>query len=88
MRRRLSLTMVAMVIGALLFAGLATLGLTDLNSVQQTQSELVIGGEAAGPRGGGGGDDREAARFPGRLTQYFERAEGALTAPGRSGRGY
>jgi signal transduction histidine kinase len=41
MRRRLSLTMVAMVIGALLFAGLATLGLTDLNSVQQTQSELV-----------------------------------------------
>jgi signal transduction histidine kinase len=33
--------MVAMVVGALLFAGLATLGLTDLNSVQQTQSELV-----------------------------------------------
>ena len=28
MRRRLSLTMVAMVVGALVFAGLATLGLT------------------------------------------------------------
>ncbi|HTT90186.1 MAG TPA: HAMP domain-containing sensor histidine kinase [Acidimicrobiales bacterium] len=41
MRRRLSLTMVAMVVGALLFAGLATLGLTDLNSVTQTQSQLV-----------------------------------------------
>ncbi len=37
----MSLTMVAMVVGALVFAGLATLGLTDLNSVQQTQSELV-----------------------------------------------
>ena len=33
--------MVAMVVGALVFAGLATLGLTDLNSVHQTQSELV-----------------------------------------------
>jgi signal transduction histidine kinase len=33
--------MVAMVVGALVFAGLATLGLSDLNSVQQTQSELV-----------------------------------------------
>jgi signal transduction histidine kinase len=33
--------MVAMVVGALVFAGLATLGLTDLNSVQQTRSELV-----------------------------------------------
>ena len=41
MRRRLTLTMVAMVVGALVFAGLATLGLSDLNSVQQTQSELV-----------------------------------------------
>ncbi len=41
MRRRLSLTMVAMVVGALVFAGLATIGLTDLTSVQQTQSELV-----------------------------------------------
>jgi two-component system, OmpR family, sensor kinase len=40
-RRRLSLTMAAMVVGALVFAGLATLGLTDLNSVQQAQSELV-----------------------------------------------
>jgi len=40
-RRRLSVTMAAMVVGALVFAGLATLGLTDLNSVQQTQSELV-----------------------------------------------
>jgi signal transduction histidine kinase len=33
--------MVAMVVGALVFAGLATLGLTELNSVQQTQNELV-----------------------------------------------
>ncbi len=41
MRRRISLTMFAMVVGALLFAGLATLGLTDLNSVHQTQTELV-----------------------------------------------
>ena len=41
MRRRLSLTMVAMVVGALVFAGLATLGLTVLNSVHQTQAELV-----------------------------------------------
>ncbi len=41
MRRRLSLTMVAMVVGALVFAGLATLGLTDLNSIHETQSELV-----------------------------------------------
>jgi two-component system sensor histidine kinase BaeS len=41
MRRRISLTMFALVAGALLFAGLATLGLTDLDSVHQTQSELV-----------------------------------------------
>ncbi len=41
MRRRLSLTMVAMVVGALVLAGLATLGLSDLNSVKQTQSQLV-----------------------------------------------
>jgi signal transduction histidine kinase len=41
MRRRISLTMFAMVVGALLFAGLATLGLTYLNSVRQTQTELV-----------------------------------------------
>jgi signal transduction histidine kinase len=40
-RRRLSLTLVAMVVGALVLAGLATLGLSDLNSVKQTQSELV-----------------------------------------------
>ena len=33
--------MFAMVVGALLFAGLATLGLTSLNSVHQTQSELA-----------------------------------------------
>ncbi len=33
--------MVAMVVGALVFAGLATIGLTDLTSVKQTQSELV-----------------------------------------------
>lgn len=33
--------MVAMVVGALLFAGLATLGLSDLNSIQQTRSQLV-----------------------------------------------
>jgi signal transduction histidine kinase len=42
MRRRLSLTMVAMVVAALVFAGLATLGLTVLNSVHQTQAELVL----------------------------------------------
>ncbi|HUC14397.1 MAG TPA: hypothetical protein VMS00_08085, partial [Acidimicrobiales bacterium] len=42
MRRRLSLTMVAMVVSALVFAGLATLGLTLLNSVHQTQAELVV----------------------------------------------
>ena len=41
MRRRISLTMFAMVVGALLFAGLATLGLTELNSVHETQTELV-----------------------------------------------
>jgi len=41
-RRRLSLTMVAMVVSALVFAGLATLGLTLLNSVHQTQAELVV----------------------------------------------
>ena len=42
MRRRLSLTMVVMVVAALVFAGLATLGLTVLNSVHQTQAELVV----------------------------------------------
>lgn len=42
MRRRLSLTMVAMVVAALIFAGLATLGLTVLNSVHETQAELVV----------------------------------------------
>jgi signal transduction histidine kinase len=42
MRRRLSLTMVAMVVAALVFAGLATLGLSVLNSVHQTQAELVV----------------------------------------------
>ncbi len=42
MRRRLSLTMVVMVVSALVFAGLATLGLTVLNSVHQTQAELVV----------------------------------------------
>jgi signal transduction histidine kinase len=41
MRRRISLTMFSMVVGALLFAGLATLGLTSLNSVHQTQTELL-----------------------------------------------
>ena len=41
MRRRISLTMFAMVVGALLFAGLATLGLTSLNSVHQTQTQLA-----------------------------------------------
>ncbi len=41
MRRRISLTMFAMVVGALLFAGLATLGLTALDSVHQTQTELI-----------------------------------------------
>jgi two-component system sensor histidine kinase BaeS len=34
--------MVAMVVAALVFAGLATLGLTVLNSVHQTQAELVV----------------------------------------------
>jgi signal transduction histidine kinase len=33
--------MFAMVVGALLFAGLATLGLSSLNSVHETQTELV-----------------------------------------------
>jgi hypothetical protein len=41
MRRHISLTMFAMVVGALLFAGLATLGLSSLNSVHETQTELV-----------------------------------------------
>lgn len=41
MRRRISLTMVAMVAGALVLAGLGTLGLTTLDSVYQTQSQLV-----------------------------------------------
>lgn len=41
MRRRISLTMVAMVVGALIFSGLVTLGLTVLDSIHQTQSELV-----------------------------------------------
>jgi signal transduction histidine kinase len=42
MRRRLSLTMVVMVVAALVFAGLATLGLTVLNSIHQTQAELAV----------------------------------------------
>lgn len=46
MRRRISLTMVLMVIGALVFAGLATLGLTVLESVNQTRQALVS--EASG----------------------------------------
>jgi len=41
-RRRISLTMVAMVVGALLLAGAGTLGLTALDSVHQTQAELVV----------------------------------------------
>ena len=41
MRRRISLTMMAMVVGALVLAGLGTLGLTVLNSTSQTQSELL-----------------------------------------------
>lgn len=42
MRRRISFTMVAMVVGALVFAGAVTLGLTVLDSVHQTQNELVV----------------------------------------------
>ena len=42
MRRRISLTMFAMVVGALVFAGLATLGLTTLDSVSKTESQLVV----------------------------------------------
>jgi two-component system sensor histidine kinase BaeS len=41
MRRRISLTMAAMVVGALVLVGVATLGLTQLNSVHQTQTQLV-----------------------------------------------
>jgi len=41
MRRRISLTMFAMVVGALAFAGLATLGLANLDSIHKTQTELV-----------------------------------------------
>ncbi|HUB70049.1 MAG TPA: HAMP domain-containing sensor histidine kinase [Acidimicrobiales bacterium] len=41
MRRRISLTMAALVVGALVLVGLATLGLTQLDSVHETQSELV-----------------------------------------------
>ncbi len=41
MRRRVSLTMVLMVVGALVFTGLVTLGLTALGSVQQAQRQLV-----------------------------------------------
>jgi signal transduction histidine kinase len=40
-RRRITLTMMAMVVGALVLAGLGTLGLTLLNSTSQTQSELL-----------------------------------------------
>ncbi|HTW09516.1 MAG TPA: HAMP domain-containing sensor histidine kinase [Acidimicrobiales bacterium] len=41
MRRRISLTMAAMVVGALVLVGLATLGLTQLDSIHQTQAQLV-----------------------------------------------
>jgi signal transduction histidine kinase len=41
MRRRISLTMFAMVVGSLLLAGLITLGLTRLDSIHKTQTELV-----------------------------------------------
>jgi signal transduction histidine kinase len=41
MRRRLSLTMVLMVVGALVFAGLFTLGLTAADSLRQTENELA-----------------------------------------------
>ena len=41
MRRRISLTMAAMVVAALILVGVATLGLTRLDSVHQTQSQLV-----------------------------------------------
>ncbi len=44
MRRRMSLTMVAMVVGALVFAGLATLGLTELNSVHADPGRAGGGG--------------------------------------------
>jgi signal transduction histidine kinase len=53
-RRRLRLTMAAMVIGALVLVGLATLGLTELNSVHQTQVALVA--EAQGLANGVGAD--------------------------------
>ncbi|HET9059423.1 MAG TPA: hypothetical protein VFN61_05840, partial [Acidimicrobiales bacterium] len=46
MRRRISLIMVAMVVGALAFSGVITLGLTVLNSVDQTRSALLT--EASG----------------------------------------
>ncbi|HYA45790.1 MAG TPA: HAMP domain-containing sensor histidine kinase [Acidimicrobiales bacterium] len=41
MRRRINLTMVAMVAGALVLAGLGTLGLSALDSVSETQAALV-----------------------------------------------
>jgi len=41
MRRRISLTMFALVVGALAFAGLATLGLVYLDSIHTTETELV-----------------------------------------------
>lgn len=41
MRRRISVTMFALVAGALAFAGLATLGLVYLDSIHKTEAELV-----------------------------------------------
>ncbi len=41
MRRRISLTMVAMVAGALVLAGLGTLGLSTLDNVRLTQAQLL-----------------------------------------------
>lgn len=41
MRRRIALTMLAMVVGALALAGVGTFGLTVLDSVHQTQAQLV-----------------------------------------------
>src|SRR5487761_1711339 len=41
MRRRIVLTMLAMVLGALALAGVGTFGLIALDSVQQTKSQLV-----------------------------------------------
>ncbi|HMK97768.1 MAG TPA: HAMP domain-containing sensor histidine kinase [Acidimicrobiales bacterium] len=41
MRRRISLTMAALVVGVLVLVGLATLGLTQLDSIHQTQEQLT-----------------------------------------------